>query len=62
MPSGDDMTRGTVPPPDQLIKSLQASNAVLRRELQDDEPKARRAFWRGALIFCVIGFALGLAF
>ena len=55
-------SRGPVPPSDQLIKSLQASNAVLRRELQDSEPKARRAFWRGALISVVIVLALVLTF
>ncbi|MFP5511195.1 MAG: hypothetical protein ACLGIP_18925 [Alphaproteobacteria bacterium] len=38
---------------DTRIRSLEASNAILRRELQDAPSNASRAFWRGVVLGAV---------
>ena len=55
------MTRGTVPPPDQVITALRANNDVLRRELFGAITKNRTAFRRGAFIgAAVVALLIGL--
>jgi hypothetical protein len=56
------MTRGTVHPPDTRIRSLESSNAVLRRELYSQRNDWWRGLWFGALVVSpVSAFVVGLA-
>ena len=50
---------GPVPPADRRIRALEASNAVLRRELLD-RPNARLWALRALLAGLALGFGVGV--